>query len=337
MEETMNGLPAGYTVRSATTDDIDTIAVAINTYTTRLVGEALYPPQYIRGFLTTPGFDLANSCKLVFSPSNSVAGLALVMDIQTPHVQVMGWGVVPEAEQGNGIGSALHSWIEPRSREAIAKAPDDARVFLMQNLFDQDKPGKAFLNQYGYQQTRHFWRMVTALDDTPQPPTWPEGIVVRNVDLRENLEAPSRALDEAFSDHYGHVAGDFEQKLERQRHNLKNDSNYSPDLSFVAMDGDKIAAVCTCSPQSGVDTTTGYVNSLGVLRPWRKRGLGLALLHHAFGVFKQKGKIGAALHVDAQSLTGATRLYEKAGMQVDQLSHEYQLELRPGIDLATTG
>jgi len=29
-----------------------------------------------------------------------------------------------------------------------------------------------------------------------------------------------------------------------------------------------------------------------------------------------------------------TRLYEKAGMRVDQLAHEYQLELRSGVDLA---
>ena len=333
----MSGLPFGYIERSATTGDIDTIASVINTYTTRLVGEALYPPKYVRRFLTTPGFDLANSCKLVFSPSNSIAGFALVMDIQPPHVQIMGWGFVLEAEQGKGIGSALHAWIEPRAREAIARAPSDARVFLMQSLFDQDEPGKAFLVQKGYQQTRHFWRMATALDDKPPTPVWPDGIVVKNVDLRNDLEAPYRALDEAFSDHYGHIVGDLEQRLEQQRHNLENDPDYSPDLSFVAMDGDSIAAVCMCSPQSGFDTTSGYVNGLGVLRPWRKRGLGLALLHHAFGAFKQKGKVAAAVHVDAQSLTGATRLYEKAGMHVDQLSHEYQLELRAGVDLATAG
>jgi len=43
------------------------------------------------------------------------------------------------------------------------------------------------------------------------------------------------------------------------------------------------------------------------------------------------------LGVDAQSLTGATRLYEKAGMHPDphhQLSF-FELELRPGIDLST--
>jgi len=177
--------------------------------------------------------------------------------------------------------------------------------------------------------------MAVTLNEELPLPTWPDGLVLRTVDLRKDLERPYRALNEAFQDHYGHVDGDFEERLERQRHNLENDPDYSPELSFLAMDGDQIAGVCMCSPRSGLDTSVGYVNSLGVLPQWRKRGLGLALLHHAFSAFKQKGRVGAALHVDAQSLTGATRLYEKAGMHVDQLSHEYQLELRPGTDLST--
>ena len=331
----MNGLPNGYTARPATLDDIDAIASIVNQYAIRLTGEALYPPKYVRRFLTLPGFDLASSSKLVLSPTSSIAGLGLVMDIQPPHVQISGWGFVPEAEQGKGVGSALHAWIEPRAREAIDKAPDGARVFITQSLFDQDEPGKALLDKHGYQQTRHFWRMAVDLDEAPPEPVWPDGVVVQNVDLRENLETTLRASNEAFRDHYGHVESDFEHQLERQRHNLANDPDYSPDLSFLAMDGDDIAGVCFCSPQSGTDTSAGYVNSLAVLGPWRKRGLGLALLHHALSVLREKGKVRVALHVDAQSLTGATRLYEKAGMQVDQLTHEYQLELRSGVDLAT--
>jgi ribosomal protein S18 acetylase RimI-like enzyme len=53
-----------------------------------------------------------------------------------------------------------------------------------------------------------------------------------------------------------------------------------------------------------------------VRKPWRKRGLGLALLHHAFGVFYSRGQPRIALGVDAQNPTGATRLYERAGMHV---------------------
>ena len=331
----MNTLPNGYTARPATLDDIDGIASIVNQYAIRLTGEALLPPKYLLNFLTAPGFDLATSSQLVFSPSRSIAGFALIMDFQSPHVQVSAWGIVPEPEQGKGIGSALHAWIEPRARQAIGKAPEDTRVFITQTPFNQDEPSKTLLEQLGYQQTRHFWRMAVELDDASVTPVWPDGIIVKTVDLRENLERPYRVLDDAFRDHYGHVDGDFKERLERQRHNLENNPDYSPDLSFLAMDSEDIVGVCFCSPQSGMDTSIGYVNSLGVLPQWRKRGMGLALLHHAFGVLKQKGKTGVALHVDAQSLTGATRLYEKAGMHVDQLSHEYQLELRSGEDLAT--
>ncbi len=52
----------------------------------------------------------------------------------------------------------------------------------------------------------------------------------------------------------------------------------------------------------------------GVPGGWR--GLGLALLQHTFRAYYQQGKDKVALGVDAESLTGATRLYEKAGMKV---------------------
>jgi len=39
--------------------------------------------------------------------------------------------------------------------------------------------------------------------------------------------------------------------------------------------------------------------------------------------------------VDAQSLTGATRLYEKAGMHMERQFSFYEKELRAGADLAT--
>ena len=79
----------------------------------------------------------------------------------------------------------------------------------------------------------------------------------------------------------------------------------------------------------------GWVNSLGVRRPWRRRGLALALLRHAFGVFYRRGKTKVGLGVDATSLTGATRLYEKAGMHVQRKSVTYEKVLREGRDLTT--
>ncbi len=80
----------------------------------------------------------------------------------------------------------------------------------------------------------------------------------------------------------------------------------------------------------------GWVGSLSVRRPWRRRGLGLALLLHSFHALQERGKARVGLGVDAQNLTGATRLYEKAGMHSDPRRQwsVYEKELRPGIELS---
>ena len=63
--------------------------------------------------------------------------------------------------------------------------------------------------------------------------------------------------------------------------------------------------------------------------------VGLAMLHLAFGEFYRRGKAQVTLDVDAESLTGATRLYEKAGMRLLRRQVAYDLVLREGKELAT--
>ena len=58
----------------------------------------------------------------------------------------------------------------------------------------------------------------------------------------------------------------------------------------------------------------GWVASIGVLEPYRRRGLGMALLQHCFSELYRCGCRKISLGVDAQNPTGATRLYERAGM-----------------------
>jgi len=81
----------------------------------------------------------------------------------------------------------------------------------------------------------------------------------------------------------------------------------------------------------------GYVASLAVLPSHRGCGLGRALLLHSFAEFYAMGKRGAALAVDADSLTGATRLYESVGMRPHTRYAMWEKELRAGEDLTTIG
>jgi ribosomal protein S18 acetylase RimI-like enzyme len=79
----------------------------------------------------------------------------------------------------------------------------------------------------------------------------------------------------------------------------------------------------------------GWVDTLGVRRPWRRQGLAEALLYHSFAELRRRGLTRVGLGVDAHSLTGATRLYEKVGMRAIRDFTLFEKELRPGVNLAT--
>ena len=136
------------------------------------------------------------------------------------------------------------------------------------------------------------------------------------------------AIRDAFKDHWGHVDTPFEEDLEEWKQWIHEDDDFDTDLWFLAMDGDEIAGFCQCYPIVGEDPKVGLVDELGVRRQWRGRGLASALLQHSFGAFFERGKPIIELGVDSQSLTGATRLYEKAGMSVAWANSVYEIELR---------
>ena len=90
-------------------------------------------------------------------------------------------------------------------------------------------------------------------------------------------------------------------------------------------------------PKHGPDDDMGWVSSRAVCRPYRKRGLGEALLRRSFTILHGKGKKRVGLGVDATSLTSATRLYEKCGMRQYKVFVQVEKILRDGEELANLG
>ena len=101
---------------------------------------------------------------------------------------------------------------------------------------------------------------------------------------------------------------------------------FDPSLVPVAWAGDAIAGASLNYPKRMGDW--GWVGSIGVRPAWRGRGLGLALLRESFERFRQTGETTVALGVDAQNATGATRLYERAGMHVLYQADLWRKEIR---------
>jgi mycothiol synthase len=190
----------------------------------------------------------------------------------------------------------------------------------------------AALERTGWRHERNSLTMEIDLRGRELPdPEWPEGITMRTADLDHDARALHATENDAFSDHYGFLPSKFEDWWHfRTRFFVPE-----PELWFVAMAGDEIVGMALCSSQRIGQPDLGWISTLGVRRPWRRRGLGLAILQHAFRELQKRGKPRAGLGVDAQSLTGATRLYERAGMRVVRESRDYELLIREGRDLRT--
>jgi mycothiol synthase len=212
-----------------------------------------------------------------------------------------GAGFVHPAESGRGLGTELVERAEEHARKVGHKV-------LRQWTAAADSAAQALLASRGYQETRRFWEMEIELDGVPPEPRVPDGLVI-DAFREEDARAFHAASEESFADHWGHVDRPFEEWWARQ----SRAEGFDPTLWFVIRDGDEIAAICAC--QAGL-RTGGCVNELGVRKPWRRRGLGFALLQHAFGELYRRGERMATLGVDSENESGATRLYERAGMHV---------------------
>jgi ribosomal protein S18 acetylase RimI-like enzyme len=71
----------------------------------------------------------------------------------------------------------------------------------------------------------------------------------------------------------------------------------------------------------------GFLDDIGVIRGWRKRGIASALIVAAMQALQDAGLTVASLGVDTENPTGALRLYENLGFQATRRSITFQKEL----------
>ena len=220
----------------------------------------------------------------------------------------VGIGIVRPGWKGRGIGGELVT----RS-EATAAKHGVSRIH--QFSIGKDADGRALFLGRGYRDVRHFYSMAIELAERPEAPSF--GIESAT---EQDIQGFYAALDESFRDHWEHHSTPFEEWWERHRAN----PNLDLSLWFLIRDGDEIAAVARNEANRNGG---GYIGALGVRRPWRGKGYAKALLLHAFREFYDRGLTRVTLGVDAENPTGATHLYERVGMHVEQENVVYEKEL----------
>jgi mycothiol synthase len=327
-------LPDGYTMRGATLDDLPEAVDMFNACSRQLIGTAEVTLEGYRREWEIPRLNLPEDVKIVVAPDGSIAGCQEVWDLYDPHTRINTWGRVHPDHRGRGIATSLLRWAEERARQAFFRAPAGARVTMTSWINSLDTAAHDVMLHAGYSMIRHSYRMRIDFTEAPPAPVWPEDITLREFDPDRDLEAVAWTVREAFRDHWGYIEHPFEQDLQALRHTVSN-VRFDPSLWFLALRGKAVVGVSLCALRTEDDPDMGWVDDLAVVRPYRKQGLGLALLHHSFGELYKRGRRKVGLGVDAFNLTGALRLYEKAGMRVCRKFNTYEKELRPGVELST--
>ena len=238
-------------------------------------------------------------------------------------VAVRDGGIVGYGDLGDQANDGSVLWLDIRGEEcrelhaelerrALARRRPDGVVRAVAD--ERDESLRVTLEERGYRHIRSSYRMGIDVADLEVTPEWPPGAFVRPA--AEDVDEPllHRLNEESFADHWGHTPTPYEEWL----HGLRSMGVYDPSLWFVVdVDGEP-AGVAICRPWAHGDPDCGWVSVLGVLRAYRRQGLGAALLTHAIAEFQRRGRLRVELGVDAESTTGAVRLYERAGMRVVQ-------------------
>lgn len=307
-------LPPGFTVRHTRLDDLEAVTNLMLACEMADYGQNEYGRESMRENIRTlwkaEGMDLANNAWVALAPDGQCVGRTNLWFAPNEPEEMFASPRVHPAYWGRGIGTHLLLLAEQRARQLMTALPVGKPVCLNSWVEGVNELACQLLEHQGFAPLRYYWRMELEMTAQPSGPAWPTGITIRSMRRGEERRV-FEAYEGAFQDHWGYTPGDFTE----WSYWSFREATFDSTLWFLAMDGDEIAGFALCRLDGDEANCVGIIDDLGVQRPWRRRGLGLALLQHAFGEYYRRGIHKCALSVDSRNASGATRLYERAGMQ----------------------
>jgi len=303
----MTELPDGWRTRRPTLDDLPELLRLAHASDIAAVGEPDFTVEEVREALTGPHTDPARDCWVALDAAG----------------EIVGWAYPHNASGGDRDFLEVYVWpgrgvpaLRPLLALMLARVTERGREFghdpytVRAGAIPTEQPWIAALTDAGFAFLKQHARMTMALEGGVTVPQPPPGVVVRP--LRHHDDAELRRfhaiIEEAFRDS-DHHATDYATWRAR----VAAESSVAWDEWFVGELEGEWAGVLQSS-DAGVEDDGGWVRALAVLRPYRRRGVGAALLHRAFAAYAAKGRTTAGLGVDLANPTRAARLYRAVGM-----------------------
>ena len=299
--------PTGYRARAATDVDLDAIARLTDAIDASLGLPPSPTREFLRSIWNLSATDLARDTRIIHRGAHVLGfGEAIWREERGGPLDLLVY-VRPD-HRANGLGTASLSWGERVARE---RGSEGVRAEVPEG----DLAGHELLRSRGYHQVGSAFYMSKTLGDEGDVRPAPQGVTIRRYE-----DADARALFEvheaSFADHRGFRPSTFEAFNEE----LRADS-WDPSLVFLAeADGGVVGHIV-----SVLDENEGFVAMLGVIQPWRGRGIAKALLRRTFAEFSTRDRTQAKLGVDAQDPNGAVAVYEGVGMTVERRLDIFEL------------
>jgi ribosomal protein S18 acetylase RimI-like enzyme len=190
-------------------------------------------------------------------------------------------------------------------------------------------PAQKLLEKLSFRLYRVFSRMKRKLDNLPE--NIGENKDIKIVDIGtsdESLKLENSLLNEAMKEHFNFRPATLEETLYYTREQEKQGVKYN---DFVAYDeNEPVGIMITVIDPKEIEhqkKNVAWTLVLGVLKPYRSKGIGKALLIYAMKFLKEKGMDEAMLGVDDTNITKAIKIYESLGFEVILKFNRYIKEL----------
>jgi mycothiol synthase len=234
-------------------------------------------------------------------------------------------GGVHPSYRGRGLGGELLDWAEktavPLHNDRFPGHP----LAVSSGCLSSNAGAVALHEQHGYQPVRWFHSMIRDLSAPIPAAVIPAGVEITGY-TPEMAEHALLVRNEAFRDHWEST----DTSRQSWAHFLAS-AAFRPGLSFLAYQNSEPLGMLISREHDAYNNATGHrdlhIALVGTRAAGRKRGIATALLLTAMSAARDRGYDQASLGVDADSLTGAVRLYEHVGFTVALTRIAYRKQL----------
>lgn len=268
--------------------------------------------------MSWPNYDAARDCFLAWAGDNLVgyADLYLRRASSGEEHKFFTWGLVHPAWRRQGLGRRLLELLYHRASDRLGEL-SGGPVHFRGQAREVEAGRIALMQGFGMEPVRYSINMARPLDGDLPRVVMPSGYTLRTFEPVHDVETVWEVQNLAFRDHWGYSEFplvEFAYSLERP--------NFRPELWTLALEessGQVVGLGLDWIDPEWIKATgrqEGTVQVLAVLREHRQQGLGSALLTQCLHALRAGGMEWAQLGADANNLTGAVRLYQRAGFAI---------------------